>query len=199
MSLEVLNCIALFCLGGTQRGPACNCNQSATVPYLALARPLSLCLEYMSSLVSLASSSSSLARVHVANVISISNLDQIWKFTLEQMGKCFYSALCVLWIYIIHIVIDLNIITVIILISPNSFMCYQVLSDTKTPPSLSGLFTFPSQHLEYEDFFNFRCKNKLTDYGQELFNDRKEKKKKIFSYLLQNIFHISIDFGAFDI
>ena len=97
----------------------------------------------MSSLVSLASSSSSLARVHVANVISISNLDQIWKFTLEQMGKCFYSALCVLWIYIIHIVIDLNIITVIILISPNSFMCYQVLSDTKTPPSLSGLFTFP--------------------------------------------------------
>ena len=153
----------------------------------------------MSSLVSLASSSSSPARVHVANVISISNLDQIWKFTLEQMGKCFYSALCVLWIYIIHIVIDLNIITVIILISPNSFMCYQVLSDTKTPPSLSGLFTFPSQHLEYEDFFNFRCKNKLTDYGQELFNDRKEKKKKIFSYLLQNIFHISIDFGAFDI
>ena len=43
-----LCCIVL--LGRLRRGSACNCNQSATVPYLALAG-LSVCFEYMSSTV----------------------------------------------------------------------------------------------------------------------------------------------------
>ena len=63
------------------------------------------------------------------------------KIHIRTNWKCFFSARCVLWMYVTNGVIGLNIITVIImLLSQNPFKCYLTL---KPLLSFSGLFTFP--------------------------------------------------------
>ena len=70
-----LCCIVL--LGRLRRGSACNCNQSATVPYLALgALSLCVCFEYLSS----TSTSTLLSMWPMWNCLS--NRRHVLKFTL---------------------------------------------------------------------------------------------------------------------